>query len=174
MSNKTAIVNSTDGINWTTNSYSVTGGTINAVIWSGTQYVAVGKAFGAPLLLTSANGIDWTNRSTSIGYSGEGQLMDIVWTGARYVAVGFGLTVSSPDGITWNVNSNISEGLTGVTWSGNKFIASGYNGIFTSTDGTNWTKIYDSAYPLYSITWSGLQYVCVGFISPIILLSPSQ
>jgi hypothetical protein len=141
-------------------------------VHNGSQYVAAGKASGAPLLITSSNGIDWTNRSSSV--SGGIELNDVTWTGAKYVAVGFSITAASPDGINWLANTNISWGPGGVTWSGNRLMAVGIGGIYSSADGLNWTRTYDSPYMLRSITWSGFQYISVGFISPVIAVSPSS
>ncbi len=169
---KTVICNSADGITWTNNGFVVSGGNLNTVIWANHQYVAVGKVSGAPLILTSPNGRDWTNRSSTINMGMGIELNDITWTGSFYAAVGFGITATSQDGITWIVNDKISWGATGVVWSGNRLMASGISGIYSSIDGINWTKTFDSPYPLRSITWSGLQYISVGFISPIIMTSP--
>ncbi len=170
--NRSVILSSTNGINWTAQPFAVPGGRLNSIVHNGSQYVAVGKAWGAPLLLTSTNGIDWTNRSSSV--SGGVELNDIIWTGTKYVAVGFGITATSLDGINWSANTNISWGPGGVTWSGNRLMAAGLGGIYSSADGLNWIKTYDSPYMLRSITWSGFQYISVGFISPVIMISPSS
>jgi hypothetical protein len=170
--NQTVIYNSTDGVSWTANQFTIAGGNINTVIWAKNQYIAVGKVLGRPLILTSPNGSDWTNRSNSVN-TGKGiELNDIVWTGSSYVAVGFGLTANSADGISWNVNDNISWGATGVTWSGHKLMACSIDGFYSSADGINWSKVSSPAYPMRGISWSGYQYVSVGSISPVILVSP--
>ncbi len=171
-SNRSVMLSSTNGISWTILPFAVSGGRLNAIVHNGTQFVAVGKALGAPLLLTSSNGIDWTNRSSSV--SGGIELNDITWTGTKYVAVGFSITAASPDGINWSANTNISWGPGGVAWSGNRLMAAGIGGIYSSADGLNWMKTYDTPYMLRSITWSGFQYISVGFISPVILISPSS
>jgi hypothetical protein len=166
---KTEILTSADGINWSSSSYSVLGGTLLSVRWIGNQYVAVGGANGYPLVLTSINGTDWNNRSSSITI--PGQLADIAYSGSKYAAVGYGVTASSNDCINWTGNAT-DWGSAGVTWSGSRFAAASIVGVMTSVDGINWTKAYDSAYPLRSIAWGSCQYVTVGFISPIIMVSP--
>ena len=48
----------------------------------------------------------------------------------------FGVTQTSPDGITWstpNYNVSASGDLNGVTWFSNKFIAVGAGGLILST-----------------------------------------
>lgn len=170
--NKTEILQSVNGINWTPQSFSVVGGNINSICWNGTQFVAVGKVLGSPLLITSADGLNWINRSSNI-IGGGIEFNDIKWSGTKLVAVGFGLTATSINGINWVVNNNISWGATGVAYTGNRFVASGINGLYSSADGINWIKTFDSPYPTYSICWSGLSFITVGFVSPIIMISPS-
>lgn len=167
--NKTVIYCTIDRWIWNESSFEVTGGTLNSVRWIGNQYVAVGGAFGYPLILTSPNGIDWTNRSSSLTVPGE--LADVSYSGTRYAAVGYGITAVSNDGINWS-GTMTNWGSAGIVWSGNRFVASSIGGIMTSTDGVNWTQTFSSSYPLRSITWSGIQYIAVGFISPVILISP--
>lgn len=169
---KAVIASSSDGNSWMMNSYAIAGGRINAIAWSGNQFMAVGQLSGAPMLLSSLNGIDWTNKSSLI--TGGTELNDIIWTGTKFATVGFGLTATSADGNGWNINANINWGPGSVVWSGNRFVAAGITGIFTSADGVSWNKVYDSAYPLRSIAWSGIEYAAVGFISAVILVSPYQ
>jgi hypothetical protein len=171
--NQTAIFNSPDGITWTNNHFAVPGGNINAVAWANHQYIAVGKVTGKPLILTSPNGLDWTDRSPSILFGKGIELNDVTWDGNKYVAVGFGLTATSEEGLNWIVNDEISWGATGVVWSGKKLMATGIDGFYNSTDGLHWTKNFDVPAPLRSIAWSGYQYAAVGFITSIILVSPS-
>ncbi|ULQ54729.1 hypothetical protein [Flavihumibacter fluvii] len=174
MGSTTAIFNSTDGNTWTKNAFTVAGGEINSVIWANGQYVAVGKVLGSPLILTSSDGLSWVNRSKSIDFGKGSSLSDITYTGRKYAAVGFSLTATSTDAINWTINDNISWGATGVTWSGHTLLATSVGGgIYGSTDGLNWSITYDGATPLASITWSGYQYVSVGFIQPILLVSPA-
>jgi hypothetical protein len=174
---KTVIFNSTDGKTWTENTYSADG-TIITVIWANNQYVAVGQvnggtANGLPIILTSSDGLRWTNGSNSIGFGKGISLHDITWTGTKYVAVGNGLTATSSDGITWNVNDNISWNPNGVAWSGHKLMACGNDGFYSSTDGLNWSQTNIERYPNFGIAWSGFQYVSVGaFAGQTILVSP--
>lgn len=166
--NSTEIRNSTDGMLWSSNTFAVTGGELNGITWSGSLYVAVGKAFGYPLILTSPNGATWTNRSGIEDV--PGQLADVVWSGSRFVATGYSAGATSTDGLTWKLHKSSSFSAAGVTWSGSKFVAAGIGGIYTSTDGTTWTKVFDTPQTLRGITWSGFQYVAVG--ASAIMVSP--
>jgi len=76
-----------------------TSGTTNplaGVVWSGTQFVAVGN----PGILTSPDGITWTAQAAGSAYS----LYGVAWSGTLFAAVGtLGTIVTSPDGITWTL-----------------------------------------------------------------------
>ncbi|MCB1673134.1 MAG: IPT/TIG domain-containing protein [Pseudomonadales bacterium] len=90
---------------------------LNDVIWTGNQFVAVGVASDAKSIITSSDGITWTEQALpaeAIGYS----LNDVVWTGTKLYAVGDKMIgpgkekriiLSSSDGITWVIEHE-SEG----------------------------------------------------------------
>ena len=135
---------------------------LNSVIWSGTQYVAVGDS-GA--VLTSPDAIAWTIRSSGTTVNLHG----VVWTGSLYVAIGdIGTIITSLDAITWSARSTgTTASFNGIAWSGSQFVAVGGNGnsgtIATSSDGATWTlQSSGTSSNLYAIVWSGTQYVTVG------------
>jgi len=131
-----------------------------AVVWSGSQFVAIGDK---GTILTSLDGHAWVARNSGIG----GSLSSIVWSGSQYVIVGGnGAILTSPDGRSWSVqHSGTSNSLTGIAWSGSRFVAVGSNAtILTSTDGFSWTTVQD--FPagdelLSAVTWSGSQFMTV-------------
>jgi hypothetical protein len=176
VNNQTEIQSSPDGIVWTPSTFNVHGGELTSIAWSGNLFVAVGSYFiegtRHPLLLTSPDGIDWTNRSgaNTTGYS----FNDVIWTGTRFVTVGSNVSGYSNDGINWSFASNANTGLLGVCYSGKTYLAVG-NGIFTSADGFNWTQAYpdDHLYSIRSVAWSGYQYVAVGKVMSM-LISPGN
>jgi uncharacterized protein YjdB len=141
---------------------------LHGVVWSGSQFVAVGNVVN-PLpaypILTSPDGIKWTPRTpTSLDAN---YLSDVVWSGSQFVAVGIQSIMpvyhifTSPDGVTWTGQApGLPVYLYGVAWSGTQFAAVG-TGIFTSPDGTAWTK-QAPAYFFYDIVWDGTQFVGVG------------
>jgi len=158
------------GMQWTTR---ISGTTANLrdVIWTGTQFVAVGHS---GTILTSSDGISWTQRTSGTNNA----LWGIIWSGAQFVAVGeYGTIITSPDGISWTQrDSGISDStLYDVSWSGTQFVAVGgefrfpgnpvYNNILilTSPDGITWTKRTSGLTDrkLYGITWSGTQFIAV-------------
>ncbi len=148
-------------------------GGFSGVIWSGTQFVAVGGNSGGGSVLTSPDGITWTSRTagTSSGLQG------VTWSGTQFVAVGAnGTILTSPDAITWTSRvSGTMNLLYGVAWSGAEFVAVGFYGtILTSLDGITWTSRFSNSSMndvLQAVVWSGTQYVVAGR-GGVILTSP--
>lgn len=158
-----------------TSQSSGTGNNLNGVVWSGTQFVAVGEA---GTVLTSPDGVTWTSRSSG---TADG-LRSVAWSGSKFVAVGGnpGTALTSSDGITWAKQdlSGISFGgqawiLSSVVSSGTQFAAvgstiGGFSSsevILTSPDGITWTSrpyIATTHSDLRAIAWSGTQFVAVG------------
>lgn len=132
-------------------------------------------------------GIDWTNRPgfTSV-FGSTNTVYAITWspTLSLFVAVGgsnagVSRCATSPDGITWTLQSNFSTAMgsslaTAVIWSGTKFISVGGRAIgqtrrcVTSPDGITWTNqagftsVWGSLDGPEAIAWSGLLFVVVG------------
>lgn len=157
-----------------TSQSSGTGNNLNGVVWSGTQFVAVGEA---GTVLTSPNGETWTSRSSGTANS----LLAVAWAGGKFVAVGgnSGTALTSSDGITWTKQdlSGINLGglpwiLSGVASSGTQFAAvgtvSGFSAsevILTSPDGVTWTArsyMATAHAGLRAIASSGTRFVAVG------------
>jgi len=158
-----------------------------SVVWSGTQFVAVG---GTPTrigtILTSPDGTTWTPRT-----SGTTAGLDAVaWSGTQFVAVGSpanppaggpATILTSSDGISWipRVSGTVGD-LTGVAWSGTQFVAVGSTGgagtsgtILTSSDGITWThQISGTSQHIHAVLWSGTQFVAVG-TNGLALTSPN-
>ena len=132
---------------------------LNAVVWSGSQFLVVGSN---GTVLTSPDGGLWTKQTTSTSET----LHDVTWSGTTFVAVGEnGTILTSGDGIAWNPQtSGTNLYLSGVTWSGTQFVVVGIDGaVYTSSDGITWeprsSGISDG---LDDVVWSGTQYVAVG------------
>jgi hypothetical protein len=143
----------TSRISGTTNS-------LNAIVWSGTQFVAVGSS---GTIRTSPDGKIWTSRTVDSAY----HLQGITWSGTQFVAVGvLGIILTSPDGINWTARTtlatNISGDLFDVVWSGTQFVVTGVGTILTSPDGVTWTTHVVGNAALYSVVWTGTQFIAVG------------
>jgi hypothetical protein len=129
---------------------------LQGVVWSGTQYVAVGNGG----ILTSPDGVQWT-RQTSGVYPTD-SFGGVTWSGTQFVAVGFGEPIlTSPDGVAWTRVSGVPGGsLTGVAWSGVQFAAVGEQVILTSPDGVVWSapSIVPPPTGLNAVVWAGNQF----------------
>jgi hypothetical protein len=124
------VLTSIDGITWTTRLSSGTSVTYTRVIWSGSQFVAVGGAgSGGSVVLTSSDGVTWNARSVPQ----TGYLLGITWTGTRFVAgAGGGHYLISPDGATWTVeNMGVTAIINSLAWSGTELVAVG-SGIWSA------------------------------------------
>lgn len=123
---------SDDGITWntaTTNSYSYRGVDFNPT--SG-LYVAVASDAVADNIMSSTNGVTWTQRSKP---NTKG-LQNVRWCSQWNVWLACGVTnvFSSPDGLTWSVVG---------THSGTQVVAGGSDAVFdnTSVDGWLWASV---------------------------------
>ncbi|HUK99944.1 MAG TPA: Ig-like domain-containing protein [Nitrospirota bacterium] len=128
---ETSIFTSPDGFTWTlqdsNTNFWITG---YRVIWTGSQFIAVGADFqyDKGIFLMSPDGVAWTvNR---VGNTGT-ILYDIALSGTNYVAVGGpGVIYSSTDGVTWTLMpTGISKYLNGVAVSPTRSVAVGQGGI---------------------------------------------
>lgn len=138
------IINSGSG--WTTAATALADFIPRDVIWTGTQFVAVGASsvnYGAnSVVMTSPDGSTWTNQTipTTAAPSGY-NLSDIVWNGSKLLAVGGNdgssrLIISSADGITW-IQEHLATltgqiALSGVAASSSLVIAVGGTRAVTS------------------------------------------
>jgi hypothetical protein len=142
------IVTSSDGVNWTNRGAITTdtnsplpGPDLLAVAFGSNQFVAVGYDVygGASPILTSADGVSWTSRSSNTSNS----LSAVTWGGNQFVAVGdAGEILSSPDGVGWTSRfSETNANLSAVAYGSNMFVAVGYKEVYTYTNsdegGTN-------------------------------------
>ena len=178
-----AAVTVTD-MSWSAVSYNDDGKEHFGVVWSGTQFVAVGSE-----VLTSPDGIHWAHPKTfgSLQY-----LYGITWSGTTFVAVGGDgqgdihnpvspMILTSPDATAWTAQSagTMNGALFGAAWSGETFAAVGGDGaILTSPDGVTWTqRNSDPTYGLYAVAWNGSIFAAVGgqyntlYARPVILTS---
>ena len=132
LSENKGIFLSSDGINWTQQSYEING---QGIAWNGSLWVAVGTST-ALNIITSPDGINWTGQVSTLiqGFA-------VAWNGSLWVAVGQGASyplVTSPDGINWTERS-VSIGTIGssVAWNGALWICGG-SSLDYSVDGINW------------------------------------
>lgn len=155
---------STDGASW---SETLIGGAYaqpTAITYGNGLFVVVG--YGG-LLLTSPDGINWTNRSFTTGQA----MLGITYANGMFVAVANnGQVLTSPDGINnWTVYSASSGALNAVSYGGGTWLAVGATSggtAYVSTDGKTWTNA-SSYLPsgLYSGALNGVAYGNSSFIA---------
>ena len=174
-SGEAVVISSTDGSTWSVayragacqGGSCVTPSQLSKVIWTGTQFIAVGqerivsagKLYG--LMLTSPDGTTWTQRAPKaieLGdseFPNERDLTSVAWSGSHFVAVGMGTGLDpaawvSADAETWTSGSGSCDAValfpwSDVTWGHGRFVVvgsvpgfSGHTPVCTSTDGLNW------------------------------------
>jgi len=152
------------GTQWTQRTSGVTD-FLNAIVWSGVQFVVVGNN---GVVLTSPDGIIWAQKSSGTGNA----LYSVVWSGTQYVIVGEkGTILTSPDGQTWTsrVSGFPFATIYDAVWTGTQFVAVGDAStmegiILTSPDGVTWTQITSPVgINLRCIAYSGSLLVAGGF-----------
>jgi len=157
------IVTSTDGMTWIARA--ATDQPIQGAIWTGEQFVAVGRG---GMILTSPDGLTWTSRWNNMG----GDFYGVAYGGGRYVVIGgwradqSSQVVTSEDGVTWQSEMIDVPLLSHVTWTGSCFLASSSGGpsAAVSPDGVQWTAI-DLGYAFSDILLDSSQIVGVRYTS---------
>ncbi len=167
---KGGIVRSADGTTWEERS-SGTSQELTSIAWTGTTYVAVGKAPAgpgqSPVILTSTDSTAWT-----LVKNPAGMWFDAVVSNGKVTIAAGQSTQSSADLTTWtNLKVPAFAGeVFGMHWSGSRFLAaievSPYPStgiIVTSPDGETWTDAgLGTIKGLYAITSSPTCDVAVG------------
>lgn len=152
---------STDGITWSNLFFSPFLGDPTDVVWTGSLFVMVGYTSSNGLILTSPDGITWTQRlSVASGF-----FSSVAWSGSLLVATGSGVVATSPDGVTWTiVASGTGTGYTQVTWLTSRFLATNNSVIYYSTNGSTWVLESSNApgsigRPYTTINWVNGNYL---------------
>lgn len=135
---------SDDGVSWNGGDFGLND-KLNAVIWDGSKYVAVGRDWNGSawlgVIYTSTDGSSWTQRY----FAGE-ELWDVAYNGSIYVAAGeLGTYATSADGINWTGQSigGVSEDFRGIDFGNGVFVMVGGDSgldpiVLTSADGSSW------------------------------------
>lgn len=133
---------STNGIDWTTNTAG-TPGTINDATFAGGSinlFVAVGGSTTANSIWTSPDGVTWTARTGAV----NAQMNCVAFDGTTIIALGAGGTSGqkSTDGITWNSTTVPSATYASCRHNGTNFAATVNGGTTaaSSSDGTTWVS----------------------------------
>ena len=129
------VLTSPDGAVWELQEVSMGRHWLQTVTHGTNGYVAAGLA---GVLLTSTNGIDWTEQNSGTGF----YLRGAAFGGGRYVVVGDGGTIlTSPTGQVWTrQESGVEVQLEAVASNGEFFVAVGDQGtvLRSNSGGTGW------------------------------------
>lgn len=143
---------STDGLAWPV----VASGTTNllaSVAYGGGRFVAVGYAMagsGTCTVLTSPDGLTWTNTSAGAGVAAWQDLRSIIWTGTRFVSSGFysKLRYSLDLGASFATTRTRTEDTPALAYGNGVWFAAGVDRDagdadidLVSSDGANWTAL---------------------------------
>ncbi|UCD64791.1 MAG: hypothetical protein JSW34_04975, partial [Candidatus Zixiibacteriota bacterium] len=134
---------SADGVSWTPTSPNIPYRFRN-VIWADSQFLATANLIDCCVILSSADGLDWSElsrideyNSISFACSPDGY----VTFGNDSVNSSLRLAYYSHDGLTWEpVDFYSNYHIFSVEWLGDRFIAVGGEQALTSYDGINWTR----------------------------------
>jgi hypothetical protein len=149
-----AIYRSTNGaVTWNP----VTSGTthsLSSVAYGDGKFVIVGRASpsvtGNPIVLTSTNGLTWTNVTAGSGLDTWHDFQTVHWAGDRFLASGWysKLRYSADAGDSFSTTRTINEHTPGVAYGNGIWFAAGtlYGGSgadvdLVSADGVNWTNL---------------------------------
>jgi len=150
---------STDGTTWSPISSGTTN-TLADVAYGGGKFVAVGYEYnvttkiynGNCTVLTSTDGLSWTNTSSGAGTLSSQDLRYIRWTKDRFLASGWYAKVrqSSDLGVSFTTTRTANDDTPAMAYGNGVWFAAGVDDAATgsevdidlvSTDGTNWTPL---------------------------------
>ncbi len=145
---------STNGTTWNL----VTSGTtraLNSVAYGGGKFVVMGHLLnttGSPIVLTSPDGLTWTDTTAGSGVESWQDLRNVIWTNDRFIASGwYGKVRCSLDlGTTFSTTRTTSDDTPGLAYGNGVWFAAGRRNANTgsevdidmvSSDGVNWTDL---------------------------------
>lgn len=111
--------------------------TLNAMVWTGSKFVAVGID---GVIVTSTDGLTWQNETSGINVT----LYAVAWTGSRLFAVGkTGSVYTSTNGSSWaptTGGTGTSSDLYGVASLNGTVVVVGANNtlLYSTNDGASW------------------------------------
>jgi hypothetical protein len=131
------VISSTDGLEWSDNPVTIQGesafqGDFIDISFNGEQFVALPDTNDTHIY-TSYDGLSWSSQ-TGVARDGISEpLRHTLWTGSKYLGVGRGIIASSDDGITWTVESTITDSyLNGIATNDRQAVVVGMNSAIIS------------------------------------------
>ena len=157
-----AILSSSDGVTWTTNSFTSTT-LYSSVTYGNGKFVAVGQHMGDSTAgyMTSSDGITWSEYDMGPSLP----LTSVTYGNGVFVAVGYeGYMYTSSDGVTWSRSYATNIDLHGVTYGNGVFVAVGRGGtVLTSTDGVTFRTLGAGSNDLAAVTYGNGTFVALAY-----------
>lgn len=129
---------SPDGVQWTARGNGVMGGYWRDIVYANGVFIMLARDTNQ--LLTSINGINWTQRSLPLT-QGWGH---VAYGNGRWVAVahmGSHVAVSTDNGVTWSAHSApFAQGWGDLVFADGVFVLVGPSKSYASVDGITWTQ----------------------------------
>ena len=173
MGNNNALVTSSNGEEWTTQTTEYTGSYLD-VIYDGNYFIAVGNGTNAGIISRSQNGLNWEVVESGISNS----LNAIIYAEGKYISVGNnGTIVTSEDVESWTERtSGTNQNLNGIAYSPrlSVYVAVGSSGtVLKSSNGVNWVQVESgTTRNLESICYSAIMnYLCLVGANGFIMIS---
>ncbi len=158
------ILTSSNGYSWS--QQLAASGALNAVVFGGGTYVAVGSG---GTILSSTNGVNWTSQNSGVTTT----LRGVTYGNGLFVAVGSGgKLLTSPDGANWtSITPPVSGTFYGAAFGGGTFVVVGGNGtILSSTDGQNWQqRASGTTAVLYGAAYVNGEFMALGSNGTILM-----
>lgn len=146
------ILNSSDRHSWTAGTMPA-GTVVHDIVWSMGMHVAVGEKAGTGVILTSTNGVTWTDVSPP-GLQ-AGRITGVGSDGSKFVAVGGVETfpgtrrdvLTSTNGLVWTlVQTANTAPMLKIVHSTDGWFAVSENDFLRSTDAVAWNSIYSQSF----------------------------
>lgn len=117
-------------------------------------------AGGNGTILTSLDGINWNKQTqpntTFLTHAAKGK--------NNYVVLGYGVSLTSPNGLTWTSHFNTLSPFLSLIWDNKQYVAVNINSysIQTSPDGITWTPRHAAApFGVTGVAYGNNTYVAV-------------
>ena len=167
LKNTPGIAYSLDGIHWRNHQDTLSDVTLNACVWNGSFFVAVGSnTGGTQSIFKSSDGFSWVQSTNNPFMIGN----DICWTGTRFIVAGSGddnHVATSVDGMNWVGNGLISAttGMSCVSSHGAIAVCgSGIELFYSSDHGLNWSSVSPSIFNvgIKKISFQNQRFIAIG------------
>lgn len=144
------LLHSTDRRTWTRGTFPA-GAIVRDVHWAMGRYVAVGDRQVQMMVLTSTDGLTWTD-VTPPGFTSAGRVLSVTSDGQRFLATGFAVPeqklLSSADGLAWTVTpTEFNRSFSRILHTPDGWLAiAREEEVYRSTDGIAWQLVFDEAF----------------------------